>query len=476
MVTYQDMVRQKEEDPSGQGIVNFIKTAINKHKTDEIYTEAVIADEYDRKQNRTIIQYQKLLYTIEGHAVPDSYGANFKMGRAFFPFFVTQENQYLLGNGITWENEGTEDRLGTPDRPFDTQMQNLGHMALVGGVAFGFFNLDHLDVFSVTEFVPMYDEETGALRAGIRFWQIDETKPLRATLYEEDGYTDYIWRNNDAKGSEGEILNPKRAYMQIVKASDADGMEIVDSGNYPGFPVIPMYGNRQKQSELTGLREQIDCYDLIKSGFANTVDEASYMYWAIQNAGGMDDIDLKKFVDRMRTVHAAVVEDSGAKAEAHTMETPYNAREALLQRIERDLFKDAMALDIENIAAGANTATQIRAAYEPLNAKTDGYEYCVNTFIRAVLKLIGIDDNPTFTRSTIVNVQEEIQTVLSAGTYLTADYVTRKILTILGDGDLADEMIEQTDADELIRGGVMESESAPGEEAGEREQNAPEPG
>jgi hypothetical protein len=200
------------------------------------------------------------------------------------------------------------------------------------------------------------------------------------------------------------------------------------------------------------------------------------MYWAIQNAGGMDDIDLKKFVERMRTVHAAVVEDSGAKAEAHTMETPYNARETLLQRLERDLFKDAMALDIENIAAGANTATQIRAAYEPLNAKTDGYEYCVNTFIRAVLKLIGIEDNPTFTRSTIVNVQEEVQTVISAGTYLQPDYVTRKILTILGDGDLADEMIKQTDADELMRGGVMETESPVDEAEEVEQQNATEPG
>ena len=70
-----------------------------------------------------------------------------------------------------------------------------------------------------------------------------------------------------------------------------------------------MWGNANKQSELVGIREQIDCYDLIKSKFANDIDDASQIYWILQNAGGMDDIDLTRFVERMKTVRAAVVED-----------------------------------------------------------------------------------------------------------------------------------------------------------------------
>ena len=104
-----------------------------------------------------------------------------------------------------------------------------------------------------------------------------------------------------------------------------------------------------------------------------------------------------------------------------------------------------MALDTEHIASGATTATQIRAAYEPLNAKTDDFEYCVIDFIKGLLTVAGIDDNPTFTRSMIVNVQEEIQTVLQAAQYLEDEYVTRKILTLLGDGDQADDVLKRMD-------------------------------
>ena len=277
---------------------------------------------------------------------------------------------------------------------------------------------------------------------------------MRATLYEIDGLTDYVWH----KGK-GEVLKPKRSYKVKTATTEADGTEIYDGENYPTFPIVPLWGNPEKQSTLIGLREQIDCYDLIKSGFANDVDDASLIYWVIQNAGGMDDVDLAKFVQQIKTVHAATVDDSGATAEAHTMDVPYASREALLNRLRSDLYEDAMALDIKEISSGAATATQIKAAYEPLNSKADDFEYCVNEFIQGLLNLAGIEDeDPSFTRSIIINKQEEVSVVLQAGEYLPQDYMTRKILTILGDGDKADSILEEMEGDEMSRIDMEEPE------------------
>ena len=440
MLTYQDFLRADDRTA-------YIKTCIETHKASSLYQTALLADEYDRHQNRTIRQYQKLLYDVSGRSIPDIWGANYKMASNFFSRFITQENQYLLGNGITWNEESTKDNLGTDKYRFDTQIQKLGKMALSGGVAFGFWNFDHMEPFSVLEFVPLYDEENGALMAGIRFWQIDANKPLRATLYEVDGYTDYIWSKDHPDSN---ILHDKRAYKLKIRQSVADGEEIYDMENYPTFPIVPLWGNPAHQSSLVGLREQIDCYDLIKSGYANNVDEGSLIYWTLQNAGGMDDVDLRKFVEKMKTLHAATTED-GVKAESHNLEAPYQSREALLAKLRDDLYDDAMALDTKNIANGATTATQIKAAYEPLNSKTDEYEYCVREFIAGLLQIAGINDEPSFSRSMIVNSQEEIQLVIQGAAYLTEDYVTRKILTLLGDGDMANDVIAQLDSDELDR-------------------------
>ena len=110
-----------------------------------------------------------------------------------------------------------------------------------------------------------------------------------------------------------------------------------------------------------------------------------------------------------------------------------------------------MALDLQGIANGAATATQIRAAYEPMNTKADQYEYCVLDFVHGILAVAGIDDEPTFTRSMLVNTQEEVQTVLQAADYLGREYTTEKILTLLGDGDKAEEVLRTVEADELDR-------------------------
>lgn len=440
ILTYNDLVELGENENERK---DFIFRAIADHKATDEYKIAHDAELYMKTLNPTIMAYRKLLYTLSGEAVPDNFSANHKCASSFFKRFVTQENQYLLGNGANFGDENTKELLG---KDFDTQLQKAGRAALIDGVSFAFVNHDHIEVFKYTEFKPLWDEEDGALKAGIRYWQVDADKPLRATLYELDGLTEYIKR----KGEDMEVLTEKKPYQQVISYSEVDGTQILDGYNYPTFPIVPLWGNPEHQSELITIRSQIDAYDLIKSGFANDLDDASMIYWTISNAGGMDDVDLAQFIERMKVVKAATVGDGDAKAEAHTLDVPYQSREAYLTRLEADMYKDAMALDTTQIAAGQVTATQIEAAYEPLNEKADMFEYCVQEFVQGILKVLGIEDSATFERSKVANKAEEINALLSAADYLSQEYITKKLLTILGDIDLVDEVMDQI-ADESMK-------------------------
>lgn len=447
MYTYQDLLEISEGEK-----IEFLRQSIINYCGSKEYVDAEIAENYYKRRNVTIMDFQKLLYTVTGKAIPDNYSANFKLRSNWFSYFVCQLNQYLLANGVTWKKRDTKDKMG---KNFDKQLKKAGRNALTHNVSYGFWNYDHLDVFTKLEYCPFYDEENGALCAGLRFWQIDPTKPLRAIFYELDGITELIW----SKGQAGEILKPKHAYTKVVRKSDVDGTEIYDGQNYPTFPIVPLWGIN-RQSELEGRRETIDCYDLIKSGFANTVDEASYIYWAIQGAGGMKDMDLAKFVERMKTLHAALVDDEGAKAEPHQVEAPYASREALLDRIAKDLHRDFMGVDITNIANGADTATQIKAAYELLDEKASDYEDSIFDFLDGILAVAGIDEDPTLNRSRIINTSEEITNILQAADSLSPEYVTRKVLTLLGDGDLADDMIKELDAEDMEKINIPPADNA----------------
>ena len=418
MKTYQDFLEVAGK--SDRERMEFVLSAINNHKDSDLYKQAVIAKEYDAHRNVTIANFQKLLYTLNGKVIPDNYSPNYKLRSNFFANFITQETQYLLGNGVTLKKEENKAKLGAG---FDTRLQDAAHDALVGGVSYGFWNLDHLEVFDVTEFVPLLDEENGTLRSGIRFWQVCTSKPLRATLFEPDGFTQYIRRG----GEEMMILEPKRGYVAVEATSEIDGTELLAYQNYPGFPIIPMYGNRAKQSELVGQREAIDCYDLIKSGFANTVDDASVIYWTISNAGGMDEIDMARFKESMRRIGVGLVDDDGAKAEAHTITIPVEAREALLSRISDDLYRDFQMLDVTKLQGGQKTATEINAAYQPMDNKVDQFEYCVIDFLQALFKIVGIEDEPSFTRSKVTNQLEQTQMVLLAANYLDDETILNKL-------------------------------------------------
>jgi len=466
MITYQDLLAVGD---SNKERAEFVKKVIQEHEGSALYRTAKIADDYARNENTTIMNYQRIITTVTGQRVVDKYSAVHRSASNFFKIFVTQLSQYLLGNGVTWKNDQTRKKLGND---FDTRLQELGKSALKAGVSFGFFNMDHVEVFNVYDrdkgcFAPLYDEENGSLSAGVRSWQIDSSKPLRAILYEIDGYTEYMWANSKTRLSDQWInindnvyMKNKTAYILHLRTSEVDGTEILAGENYPTFPIVPLWGNPERQSEIIGLREKIDAYDMILNGFENDLDNAQ-LYWIIKGAGGMSDPDLTKFLDRLRVVGAAAPED-GQEVDPVAVNIPYEARERLLDRLERQLYKDAMIMNPESLASSAATATQIKAAYTPQNNKADDFEFCVHDFIDGITKVAGVEDeSATFTRSMIVNAQEEVQTVVVAASYLDSEYITTKVLTILGDGDKAEEVLKRIDAEAMTRLGGNDGSSGP---------------
>ena len=407
MLTYQDFLESSKDQVK---LCKFLKKLVDEHKSSKEYKIAKDAEQYDRQQNVTIMNFQKYLYTMAGNKIPDIISPNHKLCSNFFNRFTTQLVQYLLGNGVTFPEQGVKEKLGNR---FDTELQRAGKYALISGVSFGFWDFDKLIIFKFTEFAPLYDEENGSLRAGVRFWQLADNKPLRMTLYEEDGYTEYIKYSGE---DNIKIYRGKRPYKLVIKSTPADGAEIYDGCNYPSFPIVPLYANDYHQSELVGLRENIDAYDLIKSGFANDMD-GHLLYWLIQNAGGMDDVDIARVLERIKTMGAAIASEDGT-IEQHQINIPYESRIAYLDRIEQDLYKDFGALKVENISSGNTTATQIKSAYAPQDMKTTMFEYMCIEFVQAILRLQGIEATPQFKRDKIANYQDETVMLLQSAKYL----------------------------------------------------------
>lgn len=457
-ITYQGLVDCGQDE---RRRMDLIRSVVDQHRSSEAYKIAADAEEYYAKRNVTISKFQKLLYDFTGRAHPDMFSANYKLKTSFFRRFVTQQVQYVLSNGVTFGKMDTKDRLG---RDFDNQLQRAAKWAMIDGVSFLFWNLDHVEVFGFVDtrirpgYAPIHDDTAGLMMAGVRYWSIGQT--IRYTLYELDGYTDYI----EEQGEKGRVLNDKRGYKTISRADPKARRDGLDETayvfeSYPGLPIIPLYANDLLESEIVGLRESIDCYDFIKSGFANEIDDTSGFYWVLKNAGGMDDVDIQKFLNRMRKVRAASVDvDSGTDVEAHTLDIPVEAREALLGRLETDLYKDAQVVDVSDLSSSPKTATEIRFAYQPMDDKSGEFEFCLRETIWKLFRLIGVDDEPSFKWNRIANQTEETQMVMTAAEYLDDEMVLKHLPWLTPEE--VEERLKRKAAEELNRfdGGADDGE------------------
>lgn len=443
MFTIQDLEKEKTTEAN---LLQYLTGKIASFKQSREYRLAMDYTTYYDGENIDINRYEKVIYDTMGKAHVDMWTANHKLASHFFTRVVDQDVSYLLGNGINFKNESTKDKLGGAE--FDFRVQDVVREAEITGKAYGFWNDGELQMYKFTEFVPFYDEITGVLSAGIYFYQLSAETPLVGYFFERDGYSRFIVPKN----SDAYFDKKKRGYKKKVETSPAFGVENVKYDNYSVLPIVEFYWNGNGKSEMTGKRNTINALDLSESQMVNNVDEGNLIYWVLTNYGGMDDIDLVKFKEHMKTIGVAEVNGENASASAHTLEAPFEGNQVTVDMLYKKLYTDFCGFDSTAVSASNQTATAIQATYVPLDLKADKIERYVTKFILQIMKLADItDDEPTYTRNKLINQLEEIQKLATAAPWTGDEYTTRKILTVLGDIDVFEEIQKAKMADDFQR-------------------------
>lgn len=408
MRTYQDL-EAVQNDPAEKAA--FVRSFITEHSSSAPFMTAADANLYDRQLNPGIDRFLDAMAKIEkklGVVNKQAERPETVKSNAFHRLNV-QANAYSLANGVTFAEDDTlKDSLGDD---FDEKLYRLGYLARIHGEAFGFWNADHLDIFPLTSFAPLYDEKDGTLRAGIYFWRLQPKKPLHAILYEESGFTRYA-----ENGDSGFVVeNGPESYKTTTTTTDDGGVESVDGESYGVLPIVPLWGGRLRQSTLVNLKGYIDNTDLIVNGFCDDLRECAQIYWLVSNYGGMTDGDLRKFMQRLKYNHIANVDNAGndGSVQPYTQEVPTQAREALLQRLHSSMYEDFGALDVHCVSA-ASTNDHLEAAYQPLDENARDFENQITKFVRQILKIAGLPDaRPQYTHVRVSNTSEQVSMVLS---------------------------------------------------------------
>ena len=446
--TYQDW-----EKTSEAARPRFALTIVDDYRSTPEFTTAAEAELYFIGSNPTILRRKKLQVndvqtSTEPGQPPKSVAVNGEVATAkipsnFFFRFVTQQNQYLLSNGLkvnddadtNVDGKAVKDRLGAG---FDKTLEQIGEKALMHGVCYGFWNLDHVEMIPAVKgtdggAVALVDEITSEIRVVIQFWRISSKRPRYARIYEGDGVT---LIEDSGKAT---VKEQKRAYVTKT-TRDGFGATTEPVATSQQLPIVAFAANNYQRSELTdSLRQKMDAYDVILSDFADNLERTNDVYWAINNFGGTADevIGMLAEINRIKAVYA---EGEGATATPHTIEVPHEARVKALEVLEKAMYKDYMALNLDEITGGSLTNVAIKAAMANLNLKADRYEWQAFAFCQSILRLVGVEtENIAFRRQTISNDTEIIESIYLAR----ADLTRKKALEL-------NPMIEPDEIEQLL--------------------------
>ena len=474
MLTYQDLQACGDDEEER---IAFVKKAISEHIGSKEYKIATKAVAYYEHLNPDIAAVEKVIYDFRGMAHQDVVTPNHKLANAYYPLIIDTGTSHLLANGIGFKDIRVKERLGAN---FDKVIKDIFTDARNCGVSYGFYTGEKLVHFKFHEFKALPDEETSVIRAGIRFTKVDKNKPLIAVLYEEDGYTEYIERDNEEMqlrvGADGNT--GKRKYSGVVYSNDLQGVYEIDTDEHSSLPVYPLY-NILHKSAIIGNINILTAIDLVNSQLINNISEGELIYWILQGYGGMDEVDDANFLIHLLKNHVAHTDNEGQSITPHEVTVQFAANEAGAVRLKQMLFDNMRGVNTESLHAGNLTATAISSAYSSQSLNSGLLEDEVREFLQGIFRIMGVDEfeQMSFSYYETINASESIANVIQSAQWLGETVTTRLLASLNGVIDDLPTIEEEKAASELAMMGLNTAqalqEGAQSAEGGQEGNQAP---
>ena len=383
--------------------VTEIRTFIDHDRVSEKKQLAKTGQRY-YEANHDIKDYRIFFIDAQGNVQEDKTKSNIKISHPFFTELVDQEVQYMLSGKDGFVKSDDPDLQEHLDAYFNENEDFMSELyeVITGCVSKGFeyayayknaedkiaFKCaDSLGVVEVRaketddgcEYVIFhYTERIGKNNKEIKKIQVWDEKQTYFYVQEDDG---------EIKNDESAELNPR---PHITWTEGGDGKIY-----YESFGMIPFFrlDNCKKQfSGLKPIKHLIDDYDLMSCGLSNNIQDANEVLTVVKGFEG-DNLD-ELMLNIKAKKHLGVTEDGGV--EVHTVDIPYQARQAKLDLDEKNIYRFGMGFNSAQLGDGNITNIVIKSRYALLDLKCNKLEIRLKQFMRKLLKIVLKEINDEF--------------------------------------------------------------------------------
>ena len=386
-------------------------------------------DYYEAKHD--IKDFRLFYFNADGILVEDKTRSNVKISHPFFTELSDQLSSYMLSfkdNPIRAKEtvEGLQEHL---DRYYDDDFwAEIGD--LISGAynkgfdyIYGFKNADnrlsfqYADGMGVVEVEAKYASDN---QAHMLYWYIERFDKDGNAIKKIQDWTQTETYYYTQTGASGRIMNDDTVAVNprphVVYTDAKTGQKM----GY-GFGFIPFWrldNNRKQISGLQPIKALIDDYDIMQCGLSNNLKDFDTPLHVVK---GFQGDNLDELQQNLKTKKIVGVDSEGG-VEVHTVDVPYQARQAKAADDEKNIYRFGMGLNTAGLKdTSATTNLAIKAAYALLDMKANKLEKRLRKLLLEINKVVlaeinaenDTDFQPSdiyfdFTRSTMANESENI--------------------------------------------------------------------
>ncbi len=362
------------------------------------------------------VQKKSIDYFIDGQVKTKEFTDNQEVYTNWFKVLVNQKIDYSLSKDVTINsNLPIEFNI-------DEMLNNVGLNSSIDSISWVQLYINKSNKLDWTirndsQIFAIFDEYKKYIEKIIYFW-IDEKELIKKE--DEQNISVQIWDTEkviefDLKNGKASNVVIKSHYFEVLKYRDIE--EKINPKSFGFIPFIPLYNNKNKESDIDSIDILLECYNEINTGFINNIREFQEMVMKLVGYGGQD---LDEFVKQLKKYKVIPVDENG-NFDYVKVEIPVEARSVLLEIIRKNIFVLGRGVDPTDNFGGSNiTNVLIKSKYANLDMKCSDFEKQIRIFYFQLINIINLyyrlnlDSEIKFNRTQIFNESEQIDNCLKS--------------------------------------------------------------
>lgn len=241
--------------------------------------------------------------------------------------------------------------------------------------------------------------------------------------------------------------------------TDTSNGEAAYVHNFGEVPFIPFFNNTEGGNDLNDIKELIDAYDKVYSGYLNDLEDIQEIIFLLTGYEGESLTEFLHKLKKYKTVKLDGGDDGKGSLDTLTIDIPVEAREKMLAMTRKAIFEQGMGIDPDPQNFGNSSGVALSYLYSLLELKAGLMETefrpGFSQLVRAVCQHIGITVDTisqTWTRTSVRN-DSELSMIAQQSTGIVSKRTVLANHPWVEDADKELQQIKQEEQEEMVSGG-----------------------